>query len=117
WWFFLVQQLIIATAYFGAAAIKFRRRADDWLVLMVALTFATWGPSTGICGCTLARESPAWRVPGVLVQAARTSCVKPSPARAPATGPGQQLERRPQHAGSFSKDRSIRHGSASPPQD
>jgi serine/threonine-protein kinase len=68
-WFLIVQQVIIAAVYFGAAWIMFRRKAHDWLVLLVALTFATWGPSTGICGCSLANELPAWRLPVFLIQA------------------------------------------------
>lgn len=66
--FFLVLQIIIAVAYFAAAGVMFWRKSTDWLVLNVALAFATWGPSTGVCGCWLAHEQLVWRLPVFFIQ-------------------------------------------------
>ena len=41
--FYLILQIIIALAYFTASGIMFWRKSQSWLVLLVALAFATWG--------------------------------------------------------------------------
>jgi protein kinase-like protein len=66
--FYLILQIIIALAYFTASGIMFWRKSQDWLILLVALAFATWGPSTGVCGCWLAHEQSAWRLPVFLIE-------------------------------------------------